>query len=70
MPPASDPSNARSSLTAGNSADNAAAHSARPETCRMMVCPVCEGQLIEIRSKFQCSRCHRICETCCEGGRG
>jgi hypothetical protein len=33
-------------------------------------CPVCGGKLIEIRAKFQCSRCHRICETCCEGGRG
>jgi hypothetical protein len=33
-------------------------------------CPVCGGSLIEIRAKFQCSRCHRICETCCEGGRG
>lgn len=33
-------------------------------------CPVCGGQLIEIRAKLQCSRCHTICETCCEGGRG
>jgi hypothetical protein len=33
-------------------------------------CPVCGGKLIEIRAKFHCSRCHRICETCCEGGRG
>ena len=33
-------------------------------------CPVCQGQLIEIRGKLQCSRCHTICETCCEGGRG
>lgn len=33
-------------------------------------CPVCGGQLIEIRAKFQCARCHRICETCCEGGQG
>ena len=33
-------------------------------------CPACGGSLIEIRAKFQCSRCHRICETCCEGGRG
>ncbi len=33
-------------------------------------CPVCGGELIEIRAKLQCSRCHRICETCCEGGRG
>jgi hypothetical protein len=33
-------------------------------------CPVCGGELIEIRAKLQCSRCHTICETCCEGGRG
>lgn len=33
-------------------------------------CPVCGGVLIEIRAKLQCSRCHTICETCCEGGRG
>ncbi len=35
------------------------------------VCPVCRAQqLIEIRGKLQCARCHSICETCCEGGRG
>ena len=33
-------------------------------------CPVCQGKLVEIRGKLQCSRCHTICETCCEGGRG
>lgn len=33
-------------------------------------CPVCGGELIEIRAKLQCSRCHTICETCCEGGPG
>ncbi len=33
-------------------------------------CPVCGGQLVEIRHKLICSRCHAICETCCEGGRG
>lgn len=33
-------------------------------------CPVCGGHLIEIRQKRQCERCHTICETCCEGGRG
>jgi hypothetical protein len=32
-------------------------------------CPVCGGELIEIRAKLQCSCCHRICETCCEGSR-
>jgi hypothetical protein len=31
-------------------------------------CPACGGRLIEIRGKLQCSRCHTICETCCEGG--
>lgn len=33
-------------------------------------CPVCGGELIEIRAKLQCAKCHTICETCCEGGRG
>ncbi|MBC8114487.1 MAG: hypothetical protein H7062_08930 [Candidatus Saccharimonas sp.] len=36
----------------------------------LRVCPVCGGALIEIRHKLTCSRCHSICETCCEGGRG
>ncbi|MGH7127844.1 MAG: hypothetical protein ACREIV_04710 [Planctomycetaceae bacterium] len=33
-------------------------------------CPVCGGRLVEIRQKLVCDRCHAICETCCEGGRG
>jgi len=33
-------------------------------------CPVCGSRLEEIRGKLQCSHCHTICETCCEGGRG
>jgi hypothetical protein len=33
------------------------------------VCPICGGELIEIRAKLQCQRCHTILETCCEGGR-
>ncbi|HET6423461.1 MAG TPA: hypothetical protein VFG20_07240 [Planctomycetaceae bacterium] len=33
-------------------------------------CPVCGGHLIEIRQKWICERCHTICQTCCEGGRG
>jgi hypothetical protein len=41
----------------------------KPEICRP-ACPVCGGALIEIRHKRQCSQCHTICETCCEGGRG
>ncbi len=40
-----------------------------PQTCRP-ACPACGGVLIEIRHKLQCSQCHTICETCCEGGRG
>ena len=33
-------------------------------------CPACGGSLIDIRAKLQCSKCHMICETCREGGRG
>jgi hypothetical protein len=33
-------------------------------------CPVCGGTLVEQRGKLVCRRCHTICETCCEGGRG
>ncbi len=32
-------------------------------------CPVCGGSLKEMRTKLVCSRCHTICETCCDGGR-
>jgi hypothetical protein len=35
-----------------------------------IACPVCGGKLIEIRGKLQCSQCHTISETCCEGGPG
>lgn len=41
-----------------------------PQQPSTLACVVCGGRLIEIRSKLQCSRCHTICETCCEGGRG
>ncbi|HAB14205.1 MAG TPA: hypothetical protein DCE47_21185 [Planctomycetaceae bacterium] len=41
-----------------------------PPEASAPACPVCGGQLIEIRHKLVCSRCHSICETCCEGGRG
>jgi hypothetical protein len=44
-------------------------HQTERETPRP-ACPACGGELIEIRAKLQCSRCHTICETCCEGGRG
>jgi hypothetical protein len=33
-------------------------------------CQICGGQLVEIRAKLVCERCHTIWETCCEGGRG
>ena len=42
----------------------------REEKPPRRVCPACGGELIEIRAKLQCSCCHTICETCCEGGRG
>lgn len=41
-----------------------------PEQSGRRACPVCGGPLVEIRQKLQCSRCHSIVETCCEGGRG
>lgn len=44
-------------------------HETTVDQCRP-ACPVCGGSLIDIRAKLQCSKCHRICETCCEGGRG
>ena len=40
------------------------------ETFEFPACPVCGGHLIDIRQKRVCERCHTICETCCEGGRG
>ncbi|MFM7515434.1 MAG: hypothetical protein ACKO3V_00665 [Pirellula sp.] len=40
------------------------------ELANIPCCPVCGAALVEIRAKYHCSRCHRICETCCEGGRG
>lgn len=49
--------------------DNAADQPHEAAPCRP-ACPVCGGPLIEIRAKLQCSQCHTICETCCEGGRG
>jgi hypothetical protein len=36
----------------------------------LCACPVCGGPLVPIRMKLVCERCHVICETCCEGGRG
>ncbi len=46
--------------------------SSTPESCPATnpACAVCGGRLVDIRGKLQCTQCHRICETCCEGGRG
>jgi hypothetical protein len=49
--------------------EHATTEPAQKAACRP-ACPVCGGRLIEIRGKLQCSACHTICETCCEGGRG
>ncbi len=54
--------------TSGKPTD--ASNPKEPERPQTAACPVCGGRLIEIRGKLQCSRCHTICETCCEGGRG
>jgi ribosomal protein S27AE len=49
---------------AGSGADD----QSRPD---VKVCPVCGStQLLEIRQKLHCQRCHAIVETCCEGGPG
>jgi hypothetical protein len=40
----------------------------RPE-CARPACPVCDGPIVEIRSKLVCARCRAIVETCCDGGR-
>lgn len=57
-------------MTQEQSAMDAYADSVKRESTCRMACPVCSGKLIEIRAKLQCSQCHTICETCCEGGRG
>ncbi|MBI1900702.1 MAG: hypothetical protein HYS13_06280 [Planctomycetia bacterium] len=33
------------------------------------ICPVCGAKLVQIQAKLVCSKCHTICETCCEGER-
>jgi len=54
-----------------DSIDSSEAGGGTPPPCESRpACPVCGGRLIEIRAKFHCEQCHRICETCCEGGRG
>ncbi|RMF44545.1 MAG: hypothetical protein D6753_02255 [Planctomycetota bacterium] len=50
--------------------DNKPEERSRESETPPAVCPVCGGPLVEIRAKLQCARCHTICETCCEGGRG
>jgi hypothetical protein len=47
---------------------NAAPREQQDPAPRRPACPVCGGALMEIRGKLQCSVCHTICETCCEGG--
>ena len=32
------------------------------------ICPICGGDLEEVRAKLKCRRCRAIIETCCEGG--
>ncbi|QDV30183.1 hypothetical protein Spb1_21110 [Planctopirus ephydatiae] len=56
-------------LAASTAADKQEVNHAHDSVCSPG-CPVCGGQLIEIRHKLICSQCHAICETCCEGGRG
>ncbi len=49
---------------AGLTPDHSASEEPRQAT---PACPVCGGHLVEIRAKLECSRCHTIYETCCEG---
>jgi hypothetical protein len=37
--------------------------------CTRPACPVCDGPVIEVRSKLVCARCRAIVETCCDGGK-
>ena len=34
----------------------------------LSLCPACESELVEIRTKRVCPFCHIIVETCCDGG--
>jgi hypothetical protein len=53
-----------------SSSESVSENCAPTESSRRPACPVCGGVLVEIKQKLVCSRCHTICETCCEGGRG
>jgi len=66
-PPTSDDSSRKIPMDSTDPEDDAGA---TPPCESRPACPVCGGRLIEIRAKFHCEQCHRICETCCEGGRG
>jgi len=39
---------------------------AEPEKTDRPACPVCGGQLLDIRRKLTCLQCHSIIETCCD----
>ena len=65
--PTSDDSSRKIPMDSTDPKDDAGA---TPPCESRPACPVCGGRLIEIRAKFHCEQCHRICETCCEGGRG
>jgi hypothetical protein len=57
-------------MSARTQADDHITNDKSPDEYCRRACPVCGGPLLEIRQKLQCSRCHSIVETCCEGGRG
>lgn len=32
------------------------------------ICPVCGAELVVVRQRLTCEKCHRYEEGCCEGG--
>ena len=58
------------SASEGAYVDNASQQQTDETDSVRSVCPNCGAVLEELRGKLQCPRCHLICETCCEGGRG